>query len=145
MLQETGLGLARRTEQEAGSEESQDPNDDANGAKGFFLADGTPNIRLRRSVNKHNRLVSYLYVVFCHTTELFPIRTGHQSRHSRRVAGGDIRWSTESLLRGYLVNHGNSPNDIWPLYSMLSVLLMRFRCGKVWRNEVGWRIPTEPL
>lgn len=48
MLQETGLGLARRTEQEACSEASEDSNDDANGARGFFLADGTPNIRLRR-------------------------------------------------------------------------------------------------
>lgn len=51
-LQETGLGLARRAEQEGGSESSDDSNDDANGARGFFLADGTPNIRLRRLVRR---------------------------------------------------------------------------------------------
>lgn len=50
--QETGLGLARRAEDEAESDESEDSGDGANGtARGFFLADGTPNIRLRRYTN----------------------------------------------------------------------------------------------
>ena len=55
--QETGLGLARRAEQEAGSESSEDSNDDANGTRGFFLADGTPNIRLRRLVHRTTKVV----------------------------------------------------------------------------------------
>ncbi len=58
LLQETGLGLARRAEQEGGSESSDDSNDAENGARGFFLADGTPNIRLRRFVRRTGAVAS---------------------------------------------------------------------------------------
>ncbi|CAB1102996.1 unnamed protein product [Ectocarpus sp. CCAP 1310/34] len=58
--QETGLGLARRAEDEAESDQSEDSGDGANGTtRGFFLADGTPNIRLRRTIAKALRVTKF--------------------------------------------------------------------------------------
>ncbi|CAN0444492.1 unnamed protein product, partial [Ectocarpus sp. 12 AP-2014] len=58
--QETGLGLARRAEDEAESDQSEESGDGANGAaRGFFLADGTPNIRLRRTIAKALRVTKF--------------------------------------------------------------------------------------
>ncbi|CAM9915421.1 unnamed protein product [Ectocarpus sp. 6 AP-2014] len=59
-FEETGLGLARRVEDEAESDQSEDSGDGANGtARGFFLADGTPNIRLRRTIAKALRVTKF--------------------------------------------------------------------------------------
>ncbi|CAM9098119.1 unnamed protein product [Laminaria digitata] len=60
-FEETGLGLARRAEEEeeAASCSSDDSKHRSNGAKGFFLADGTPNIRLRRTIAKALRVTKF--------------------------------------------------------------------------------------
>ncbi|CAM9159646.1 unnamed protein product [Ectocarpus fasciculatus] len=59
-FEETGLGLARRAEDEEESDQSEDSGDGANGtARGFFLADGTPNIRLRRTIAKALRVTKF--------------------------------------------------------------------------------------
>ncbi|CAM9912454.1 unnamed protein product, partial [Ectocarpus sp. 13 AM-2016] len=59
-FEETGLGLALRAEDEAESDQSEDSGDGANGTgRGFFLADGTPNVRLRRTIAKALRVTKF--------------------------------------------------------------------------------------
>ncbi|CAM9992373.1 unnamed protein product, partial [Scytosiphon promiscuus] len=65
-FEETGLGTAGRGGKEGtgegSEEESRDDDGDADGAGGsssFFLADGTPNIRLRRTIANALRVTKF--------------------------------------------------------------------------------------
>lgn len=92
LRQDTGLGLAGRgNEEDGGGGTSDGSNDDdgdadaAGGSSSFFLADGTPNIRLRRLVASSEPM-----------RFAFPL-TPH----------GQLRWSTTPVL----VRRSRDPSD----------------------------------
>lgn len=136
--QETGLGLARRTEQEEGSQASEDSNDDANGARGFFLADGTPNIRLRRWVYRYDRLVWY-FECGCTKRALTDLVLGSKAgaegvSYEAKLRGArGIVLAGRALkvgLRGHLICQRCFANEICSSCSMLLVMLTGLRCVK---------------